>query len=107
MKKVLVTGCAGFIGSNLVDRLLEHGYKVIGIDCFSDYYPEEMEKENISNAARKRNFKLIEEDILNMNEYPEVDCVFHQAAQAGVRASWGKSFEIYTRNNIEATQKLL
>lgn len=37
MKKVLVTGCTGFIGSNLVDRLLEYGYKVIGIDCFSDY----------------------------------------------------------------------
>lgn len=107
MKKVLVTGCAGFIGSNLVDRLLEHGYEVIGIDCFSDYYPEEIKKENISKASRNRNFKLIEEDILNMNEYPEVDCVFHQAAQAGVRASWGKSFEIYTKNNIEATQKLL
>lgn len=107
MKKVLITGCAGFIGSNLVDRLLEHGYKVTGIDCFSDYYPEEIKKENILNASRNRNFKLIEEDILNMNEYPEVDCVFHQAAQAGVRASWGISFEIYTRNNIEATQKLL
>jgi len=107
MKKVLVTGCAGFIGSNLVDSLLEYGYKVIGIDCFSDYYPEEIKKVNISKALRNRNFKLIKENILNMNEYPEVDCVFHQAAQAGVRASWGKSFEIYTRNNIEATQKLL
>jgi len=107
MKKVLVTGCAGFIGSNLVDSFLEYGYKVIGIDCFSDYYPEEIKKENISKASRNRNFKLIEENILNMNEYPEVDYVFHQAAQAGVRASWGKSFEMYTRNNIEATQKLL
>ena len=42
-----------------------------------------------------------------MDKYPEVDFVFHLAAQAGVRASWGKSFEIYTRNNVEATQKLL
>ena len=67
MKKVLVTGCAGFIGSNLVDSLLEHGYKVIGIDCFSDYYLEEIKKENISKASRNRNFKLIEENILNMN----------------------------------------
>jgi nucleoside-diphosphate-sugar epimerase len=49
----------------------------------------------------------IEEDILEMDKYPEVDYVFHEAAQAGVRASWGRSFEIYTRNNIEATQKLL
>jgi nucleoside-diphosphate-sugar epimerase len=42
-----------------------------------------------------------------LEEFPKVDYVFHEAAQAGVRASWGKSFEIYTRNNIEATQKLL
>ncbi len=107
MKKVLVTGCAGFIGSNLVDRLLEYGYKVIGIDCFSDYYPEEIKKANTSNALKKNKFKLIKEDILEIDVFPEVDYVFHQAAQAGVRASWGKSFEIYTRNNIEATQKLL
>ena len=36
--KCLVTGCAGFIGSHLVDKILEHGYEVIGIDCFTDYY---------------------------------------------------------------------
>jgi len=44
---------------------------------------------------------------MNMDNFPEVDYVFHLAAQAGVRASWGKSFQIYTRDNIEATQKLL
>ena len=107
MTKALVTGCAGFIGSHLVDKLLELGYKVIGIDCFTDYYSREIKEANISNALNHENFKLIEEDILNMDKYPEVDYVFHEAAQAGVRASWGKSFEIYTRNNIEATQKLL
>jgi len=42
-----------------------------------------------------------------MDKYPDVDYVFHEAAQAGVRASWGKSFEIDTRNNVQATQKLL
>ena len=105
--KTLVTGCAGFIGSYLVDRLLELGYEVIGIDCFTDYYQREIKEANISNALKNRNFKLIEEDILEMKEYPEVDYVFHLAAQAGVRASWGKSFETYTRNNVEVTQKLL
>ena len=105
--KALVTGCAGFIGSHLVDKLLEQGYEVIGIDCFTDYYPQEIKEKNIENALKNNNFKLIEEDILNMDNFPEVDYVFHLAAQAGVRASWGKSFEIYTRNNIEATQKLL
>ena len=105
--KTFVTGCAGFIGSHLVDKLLELGYEVIGIDCFTDYYPRELKEANISNALKSENFELIEEDILNIDKYPKVDYVFHEAAQAGVRASWGKSFEIYTRNNIEATQKLL
>jgi len=105
--KALVTGCAGFIGSHLTERLLRKGYKVIGIDCFTDYYAREIKERNIENALNEKNFKLIGEDILEMNEYPDVDYIFHEAAQAGVRASWGNSFEIYTRNNIEATQKLL
>ena len=105
--KALVTGCAGFIGSHLVDKLLDSDYEVIGIDCFTDYYAREIKETNLPNALKHKNFKLIVEDILNMDEFPEVDYVFHEAAQAGVRASWGKSFEIYTRNNIEATQKLL
>ena len=103
----LVTGCAGFIGSHLVDRLLELGYEVVGIDCFTNYYSREIKEANISNALKNKNFKLIKEDILKMEEYPEVDYIFHLAAQAGVRASWGRSFEIYTRDNIEATQRLL
>jgi len=107
--RVLVTGCAGFIGSHLVDRLLQVGYKVVGIDCFTDYYPTEIKKANISNALAHPNFILTKENILDIDRdnFPQVDCVFHLAAQAGVRASWGRNFEIYARNNIEATQGLL
>ena len=107
--RALVTGCAGFIGSPLVERLLRDGYKVTGVDCFTDYYPSEIKKANISNALSHPNFKLIEENILDIDtdKFPEVGYVFHLAAQAGVRASWGKNFEIYARNNIEATQRLL
>lgn len=105
--KALVTGCAGFIGSNLTDRLLNDGYKVIGIDCFTNYYSKEIKKSNIASALKNQNFTFFEEDIYDMNKFPEVDYVFHMAAQAGVRASWGENFKIYTKNNIEVTQKLL
>ena len=105
--KALVTGCAGFIGSSLTDKLLAEGHAVIGIDCFTDYYSIEIKKRNLESALQQDNFTFIESDLIEISEFPYVDYVFHQAAQAGVRASWGASFEIYTRNNILATQKLL
>jgi nucleoside-diphosphate-sugar epimerase len=105
--KALVTGCAGFIGSTIVDRLLSEGNQVIGIDCFTDYYPRELKERNIAEARKNQSFVFMEKDILDMQSFPDVEVVFHQAAQAGVRASWGESFIIYTRNNIDATQKLL
>ncbi len=105
--KALVTGCAGFIGSTLTDRLLADGFEVIGIDRFSDYYARELKEQNLAAAMQHPRFTLIEEDIVEMDAFPVVDYVFHLAAQAGVRASWGRSFDIYTRDNIQATQRLL
>ncbi len=107
MTRVLVTGCAGFIGSHLVERLLQDDYDVIGIDCFTDYYPEEQKLANLSGALNHERFTLIRQDISEMNAFPLVDHVFHMAAQPGVRASWGANFTVYTKNNIEATQRLL
>jgi len=106
MMTALATGCAGFIGSSLTERLLAEGNEVIGIDCFTDYYPQEIKKRNLQNSQQNKNFSFLESDLLNMQDLPDADCVFHQAAQAGVRASWGDSFEVYTRNNILATRKL-
>ena len=103
----LVTGCAGFIGSHVVDALLKKGHEVIGIDCFTDYYPREIKERNIEHALHDGRFTLIESDLALMDSYPEVDYVFHLAAQAGVRASWGKTFDVYVHNNIQATQRLL
>ena len=64
--KALVTGCAGFIGSHLAERLLREGYDVIGIDCFTDYYAREIKEANISDALKNKNFEFIEEGIQNM-----------------------------------------
>ncbi len=105
--KAFVTGCAGFIGSHLTEKLLEKGFEVIGIDCFTDYYSKEIKEKNMKNFINNPDFKFLEKDILNLNDFPEVDFVFHLAAQAGVRKSWGKTFEIYANNNILATQALL
>jgi UDP-glucose 4-epimerase len=106
-KSAVVTGCAGFIGSHLSDRLLGLGFDVTGIDCFTDYYPRSVKEGNLSWALDQDNFTFLEADLLEMSGFPEVDFVFHQAAQAGVRASWGGSFEVYTQNNILVTQRLL
>lgn len=105
--KTLVTGCAGFIGSHLTDQLLAMGYDVVGIDSFRDYYPRAIKEENLKNAIGSDRFTFIEKDLRDLSEYPLVDYVFHSAAQAGVRASWGDSFAVYTRDNIETTQRLL
>ena len=108
--KAIVTGCAGFIGSHLTEELLSRGYDVTGIDSFLDYYPRNIKESNMSSFRNHTAFRFIERNILDVdwsNEIPGSDVIFHLAAQAGVRASWSKSFLIYTKNNIEATQLLL
>lgn len=108
--KCLVTGAAGFIGSHLSERLVELGYQVVGLDCFTDYYPRETKEKNLEPLRSNPAFTFVEGDILT-EDLPhmleDIDYVFHEAAQAGVRASWGQSFEVYTRNNVLATQTLL
>lgn len=107
MKKALVTGCAGFIGSHVAESLVDRGFFVYGIDCFSDYYPKELKISNLQFLLPRETFDFSESDINTIDSFPEVDFVFHLAAQAGVRQSWGKEFHNYSRQNIEATQRLL
>lgn len=108
--RCLVTGVCGFVGSSLAERLIELGHDVTGIDRYSDYYPRPLKEANIQNLLQNKRFQLIEADLSEMDLASSVEGaehIFHQAAQAGVRASWGKSFESYTRDNILATQRLL
>lgn len=107
---VIVTGVAGFIGSHLTEKLLSKGYRVIGIDSFLNNYPRSFKEKNISNFLNHTNFTFINKNIINLSLkelLTNVDYIFHQAAQAGVRASWGKNFKSYNDNNILCTQKLL
>jgi len=109
-RKALVTGAAGFIGSHLCERLLVDGWQVTGVDCFTDYYPRPIKERNLAVVRGHPRFAFVEADLAAADLCPLVtgqQVLFHLAGQAGVRASWGTSFEIYTRHNIVATQRLL
>ena len=108
--KVLVTGVAGFIGSSLSEKLLDEGYQVRGIDSFFDYYPRKIKEINLESLLGNTEFEFVEADILDANWDEiliDINGVFHQAAVAGVRASWGQSFDQYVENNVLVTQRLL
>jgi UDP-glucose 4-epimerase len=108
--KALVTGVAGFVGSTLAERLLDEGADVVGLDGFTDYYARTLKERNIAAALAHPRFRLVETAIRDA-DLPALLAdrthVFHLAAQAGVRKSWGRDFGVYTINNIEATQVLL
>jgi nucleoside-diphosphate-sugar epimerase len=107
---VVVTGVAGFIGSFLAEALLERGHEVVGIDAFTPYYPSREKRANLVGLRRRPGFWLVEDDLTRMELDAWLDgasVVFHQAAQPGVRSSWGADFPTYVTNNVLATQRLL
>jgi nucleoside-diphosphate-sugar epimerase len=107
--RAVVTGAAGFIGSHLTERLLRDGVRVTGVDCFTDYYDPALKRSNLASALAHPKFTLLELDLASADlaALPDADVVYHQAAQPGVRASWGAEFAIYTQQNVLATQRLL
>lgn len=108
--KALVTGAAGFIGSTLAERLLLDGIDVVGLDCFTDYYARPLKEANLAPLRANARFSFIEASLQEADLDAALDGVthiYHLAAQAGVRKSWGRDFDVYIVNNIAATQRLL
>jgi UDP-glucuronate 4-epimerase len=110
MSRALVTGCAGFIGSHLVESLLADGHEVLGVDCFNPNYDAADKWANLAAALDHDGFTFLETDLAIADaDALLADCttVFHLAAEPGVRASWGTRFDRYVHNNVTATQRLL
>src|SRR6185436_16729904 len=97
-------------GSHLAERLIANGATVVGLDAFTDYYQRPEKERNLAALRGRPGFTLVEGAIADANLPALLDGithVFHLAAQAGVRKSWGREFGVYTLNNVDATQTLL
>mgnify|MGYP001559035297 CR=1 FL=1 len=118
-KTVVVTGCAGFIGWKVSEKLLENGYSVVGIDNINDYYDPRLKEWRLSSIFRlsesltgKANFKFYRYDITEYEKIKEIfssnkiDAVINLAARAGVRASVENPW-IYLETNVKGTLNLL
>ncbi|MFN3871057.1 MAG: GDP-mannose 4,6-dehydratase [Aquificaceae bacterium] len=112
MESYLVTGCAGFIGWKVSQKLLQRGYKVIGIDNLNDYYSVEVKEYRLKDLLNYPNFKFYKGDIEDLNTLKGIfkentfDCVINEAARAGVRYSM-ENPHVYFTTNLLGTLNLL
>ena len=110
MQTILVTGCAGFIGSHVCEQLLDLGHKVIGIDNFDDFYSRELKEKNLSIFKERDRFLFLELDLSEKGAFAQlkdsIDVVIHLAAKAGVLPSL-KNPGAYIKVNIAGTNHLL
>lgn len=111
MKTIVVTGCAGFIGSHLTEKLLAQGYRVVGIDNFDPFYDVHIKRRNMQGYAQDPNFDFLEVDLADADAlravFPaQTDLIVHLAGKAGVRPSI-EDPQGYIRANVVATQNIL
>jgi UDP-glucuronate 4-epimerase len=105
----LVTGCAGFIGSQLSEALVARGCWVVGVDAFTDNYSRSIKERNLEQCCAHGGVRFSELDLAEDPLEPlidEVSGVFHLAARPGVRTSWGSTFATYLHDNVLATQRV-
>ena len=110
-RTALVTGSAGFIGSHLVERLLEEGWRVVGVDNFDAFYDPQVKRRNAARHALWPTYRLLEVDVrdadaLNCGIQESVDVIIHLAARAGVRPSIADPV-LYQDVNVHGTQRML
>ncbi len=108
--RVLITGCAGFIGSHLAERLVGDGWHVTGIDALTSYYDPAEKRANLAVLGNEPRFDFVRADIVSApltKLLADRPLVVHFAAQPGVRRSFGDGFDQYVHDNILATQRLL
>lgn len=107
--RALVTGCAGFIGAHLCERLIREGWRVTGVDSLEPTYDTIGRRSRIAAIATTGNLEFIEGDLNRIDLRPlvvDADVVFHLAARPGVRASWD-DFSQVADANVLATQRVL
>lgn len=110
--KVLLTGCAGFIGSAVADLLLQQGHEVLGLDDLNDAYDPRLKAWRLANLQPRRNFRFRQADIADRSALEEalrgeeLDAVLNLAARAGVRQSIQDPW-VYVRTNVTGSLNLL
>ncbi len=112
MRKILVTGAAGFVGYHVAGRLLESGVHVVGLDNLNDYYSVQLKRDRLARLRRSPSFEFAPCDVADaaamqaLFDQHRFDRVVHLAAQAGVRHSLTHP-HVYTRSNIEGFLNIL